>query len=78
MITMGKNKRDMMNIYTKNIFKILLRKCLKNIIWKIGTKKQPKMSLSNVYKEIIIPAIEEKIVNRYNEKCANRGAIIHV
>ena len=25
------------------------------------------MSLSNVYKEIIIPAIEEKYINRYNE-----------
>ena len=32
-----------------------------------GTEKKPKISLLKVYQDIIIPAIEEKIVRKYNE-----------
>ena len=33
----------------------------------IGTEKDPKMSLLDVTENTIIPAIEEKVVTRYND-----------
>lgn len=40
-----------------------------------GTEKKPKISLLKIYKEEIIPALEEKVVRRFNEN-GNRQVVI--
>lgn len=43
---------------------------------KEGTSKKPKISLLNIYKEHIIPDLEEKVVKKYNENGTRKIIVV--
>ena len=41
-----------------------------------GTEKEPKMSLLKAYQDTVIPALEEKVVNRFGENGQKKIVIV--